>query len=148
MSGALPAPDSSVLIAGFDLEHPFHEAATAALATVRRSGLLIAHTMAESLSALVRSPYATDSTVVLAFLGQFAAHPPGGLRPRDYPAALAELAESGIGGGALYDGLIALGARAAGATLVSLDRRAAATYERCGVEYELLFARDVGLPGA
>jgi predicted nucleic acid-binding protein len=49
-----------------------------------------------------------------------------------------ELSALGIAGGAVYDGLIALTARAAGAELVSLDRRAAETYERCGASVRLL----------
>lgn len=147
MRATRPAPDSSVLIAGYDLEHPFHEISAVALARVRRSGLLIAHTMAETLSALVRSPYVADPSVVLAFLGQFADRPAAGLAPEDYPAALAELTASGIGGGALYDGVIALGARAASANLISLDRRASTTYERCGIEFELLGSPAVGSVG-
>lgn len=41
-------------------------------------------------------------------------------------------------GGAIYDALIAATANHAGATLLSRDRRAAATYEALGVEYELV----------
>jgi len=36
------------------------------------------------------------------------------------------------------DGLIALTALASDATLDSLDRRAAATYRRCGVKFEIV----------
>ncbi len=38
------------------------------------------------------------------------------------------LAPLGISGGAVYDALVALAAREAGATLVTRDRRAASTY--------------------
>lgn len=48
------------------------------------------------------------------------------------------MASAGIGGGAIYDALIAESARLAGATLVSADRRAAATYAAVGVEVEFL----------
>jgi toxin FitB len=44
----------------------------------------------------------------------------------------------GLAGGAVYDGLIALTARAAGAELISLDRRAVATYHQCGAVARLL----------
>ncbi len=140
MSDAPLAPDSSVLIAGYDLDHAFHAEAERALAAVRRSGVLIAHTMAESFAVLTGGPYVANPDVVLTYLGQFQAEPVAGIRPDEYPSRLRELAAAGIGGGALYDGLIALGARGAGATLASLDHRAAPTYERCGVEFRLLDA--------
>jgi predicted nucleic acid-binding protein len=41
-------------------------------------------------------------------------------------------------GGSVFDALIALAARDADATLVSLDRRARPIYELCEVEFRLL----------
>ncbi|MGD9703208.1 MAG: hypothetical protein AB7Q42_10730 [Acidimicrobiia bacterium] len=63
--------------------------------------------------------------------------------PLALPAAQATqlpglLAERGVAGGAAYDGLIAITAAHHSATLLSLDRRAAHVYRRCGAEYELL----------
>lgn len=52
--------------------------------------------------------------------------------------ALARLHERGISGGATYDGLIGITAAVSDATLVTLDRRALATYERVGVDVELV----------
>ena len=52
--------------------------------------------------------------------------------------ALEAVADAGIAGGATYDALIAWVARSHGRELVSLDQRAARTYERIGVEYRLL----------
>ena len=49
-----------------------------------------------------------------------------------------ELAALRISGGAIYDALVSASARAAGATLVTCDRRAAAIYERLRVVVELL----------
>jgi hypothetical protein len=43
-----------------------------------------------------------------------------------------------VRGGALYDGIVAMSARAHGAELVSLDRRAADTYRRREVAHRLL----------
>lgn len=43
-----------------------------------------------------------------------------------------------IVGGAVYDLLVALAAGDADATVLSLDRRASATYEAAGIGYELL----------
>jgi predicted nucleic acid-binding protein len=48
-------------------------------------------------------------------------------------ALLRTLADAGRIGGAVHDALVALTAKAAGATLVSADRRALATYELVGV---------------
>lgn len=48
------------------------------------------------------------------------------------------LAQAGIEGGAVYDALIAMTAEQHGALLVTLDARAALTYARCGVAYEVL----------
>lgn len=49
-----------------------------------------------------------------------------------------ELAHRGITGGATYDGLVALAARAHGTTLVTRDARARSTYEALGVTFEVL----------
>ncbi len=48
------------------------------------------------------------------------------------------LVDRGVRGGAAYDGAIALAARDAGATLLTLDRRASATYDRMGVAWDTL----------
>lgn len=48
------------------------------------------------------------------------------------------LPEIGIHGGATYDALIGATAAAEAATLVTADRRALSTYERVGVEVELV----------
>lgn len=46
--------------------------------------------------------------------------------------------QAGLGGGAIYDALVAASAKHAAATLLTRDRRAVATYEAIGVRYELL----------
>ncbi|WP_194421130.1 PIN domain-containing protein [Microbacterium abyssi] len=45
---------------------------------------------------------------------------------------------AGIAGGAAYDGLVGLAARAAGIPLLSCDRRAEPTYARLGVDVRLV----------
>lgn len=135
----MTTPDTSVLIAGFDSSHTFHEPAQEALAEVRREGRLIAHTIAETFAVLTAAgPYDIPAAIVGEYLERFLGQAPIGLQPQSYPGAMAELSKSDITGGALYDGLIALAAREARATLVSLDRRAGATYRRVGVEPKLL----------
>jgi predicted nucleic acid-binding protein len=51
---------------------------------------------------------------------------------------VAALARLGIAGGAVYDALIATTSRAARATLLTRDRRAAATYGALDAPYELV----------
>jgi toxin FitB len=48
------------------------------------------------------------------------------------------LSEKGIGGGAVYDALIGLTAKQAGATLLTRDSRVRATYLAVGVVHEML----------
>lgn len=45
---------------------------------------------------------------------------------------------AGIAGGAVYDGLVGLAAKAAGIPLVSCDRRAEPTYTKLGVDVRLV----------
>jgi predicted nucleic acid-binding protein len=136
-------PDTSVLVAGFIPSHRFHEAAISALAEVQSDGCLVAHTMAETYSVLSApsGPYRVEPGTVVAYLDQFLDRAtPIQPRPQAYREALDLLAGHDRGGGAIYDALIALAAREAGATLVSLDLRAERTYAACGVEAKQLAA--------
>ncbi|WP_311260146.1 type II toxin-antitoxin system VapC family toxin [Microbacterium sp. WCS2018Hpa-9] len=56
----------------------------------------------------------------------------------DAVGAVSELAEAGIAGGAVYDGLVALAARSAGITLLTCDRRAIGTYAKLKVDVEIV----------
>lgn len=134
-------PDTSVLIAGFIPDHPFCGAAEAALTEVREDGRLIAHTMAETYAVLSgpKSVFRAGPGVVVSYLDEFLAdaepiQPP----PNAYREALELLSGKGRGGASVYDALIALTARDASATLISLDRRARPIYELCGVEARFL----------
>ena len=51
---------------------------------------------------------------------------------------LRTLAAAGVLGGATYDGLVGLQAAAHGETLLTLDRRAEATYRRLGVAFAVI----------
>lgn len=134
------APDTSVLIAGFDSTHPFFSHAEQALADVKRAGRLVAHTIAETFAVLSApaGPYPALPRDVVAYLEQFLEREPIGIAPAAYPGAVAELSSAGVAGGAVYDGLIGLSAQRHGAELVSLDVRAARTYARVGVEFRVL----------
>ncbi len=48
------------------------------------------------------------------------------------------LAAAGVFGGASYDGLVALEADAHGHTLLTLDQRAQAAYQRLGVPFRVI----------
>jgi predicted nucleic acid-binding protein len=67
------------------------------------------------------------------------------LRDGDLAALLYELAAADIVGGAAYDALIGVTARAHGARLVTADRRAATTYQRLGVDLEIVDLEIVDL---
>lgn len=137
------APDTSVLIAGFIPDHPFYGVAEVALTEVREDGRLLAHTMAETYAVLSgpAKGFRVKPGVVVAYLDEFLADAkPIQPRPNAYREALELLSGEGRGGASVYDALIALTARDAGATLISLDRRARPTYELCGVEARFLDA--------
>lgn len=136
-------PDSSVLVAGYITDHDFYDAAKGAVFEVRAEGRLVAHTMAETYAVLSAPAgvYRVDPTAVLEYLKTLLDDSlpvqPG---PGSYMEALELLSGEGRGGAPIYDALIALTARDAGATLISLDRRAKPTYELCGVEFRFLDA--------
>jgi len=56
----------------------------------------------------------------------------------EYRDFIAGLARQSISGGATYDALVAAVARFRSARLLTCDERAARTYERCGVQFELV----------
>lgn len=115
-----------------------HEAARRLVAG---GAALPTHAALETYSVLTRmpEPYRLDPStaaalIVEGFKDRLLAPPSA----RAMPAWLRRMAEAGIVGGAIYDALIAESARLADATLVTADRRAAATYAAVGVEVELL----------
>lgn len=134
-------PDSSVLVAGFFPDHPFYAVAESALADVRVGGRLVAHTLAESFSVLSApgGVYRAEPQGVLEYLdGLLDDSSPIQPRPGSYREALELLCRESRAGGPVFDALIALAARDADATLISLDRRAKPVYELCGAEVRFL----------
>lgn len=129
--------DTSVAIPLLVSSHDAHESVMAAIGD--RSVALAGHALHETFAVLTRLPgdarLAPRDAVRL-------------LHERFEPAVMLEgdaarlapsvLADNGIAGGAVYDGLVALAARAAGTPLTSRDRRAEATYRRLGVVAQLL----------
>lgn len=83
-------------------------------------------------------PFRMDGGVVVEFLAETFPYD----RPTLTPDAQAQLPErlqtAGLRGGAVYDGVVALTAKEAGAELISLDARAAATYALLDVDHRIL----------
>lgn len=132
------AIDSSVVVAAFAAWHERHEAAVSALDD---DPSVPAHALLESYSVLTRlpPPLRAPAPVVSEFLTrEFPAERRVVLPAAEQRSVVERLHGAGIEGGAVYDGLLALTASAAGATLLTLDRRALETYQRCAVEARLL----------
>lgn len=131
------AVDSSVVVAAFSSWHEHH---SEAVRVFDREPRMIAHVAFETYSVLTRlpPPHRADPALVLTFLEEgfpasFLLLPVGEQR-----RLLATCSRLGLTGGATYDALIAATALRAGASLVSLDRRALPTYRAVGVGFELL----------
>ena len=124
--------DTSAAVALCVQQHDQHEVTLAAL-TGHELGLA-GHAVFETYSVLTRLP------------GRIRLAPAAAARllERNFPhtrllstqvalGLLAELADSGLAGGAVYDGLVAAAAREHDLPLVTRDRRALPTYRRLGV---------------
>jgi len=131
------AVDSSVVIAACASWHESHSTAVRAF---ERKPRLLGHCALEAYSVLTRLPGAqrVPSALVVEFLRERFPEEPLVLSAVELRDLAADLHQRGIVGGAVYDGMVAMSARAHGAELVSLDRRAAETYRRCEVAYRLL----------
>ena len=131
------AVDSSVVVAAFASWHEGHRTAASALA---RKPRVPAHVLVEAYSVLTRlpPPHRAPGELVAAFLAERFSRPPLMLPARAYLRFIEQAAANAIAGGSIYDALIAATVRHASARLLTRDRRAAATYERLGVTYELL----------
>jgi predicted nucleic acid-binding protein len=129
----LIAVDTSVAVAAFASWHERHEAARKA---VERDARLIAHCALETYSVLTRlpPPHRAPGDTVRDWLAQRFPRPLLVLSAAEHRRFVATLPEHGILGGAAYDALVAETARARGAAMATLDRRANAVYERYGVE--------------
>ena len=134
------AADTSIVVAAFASWHEHHDAARRVL----DSGLrLVEHCALETYSVLTRlpAPHRAPGSVVRDFLGARFPDPFLRLRGPAWRTLVLGLAEAGIRGGAIgaiYDALVAATAAAAGAQLVTCDRRALPIYERYAVRCRLV----------
>ena len=131
------APDTSVLVAGFATWHEAHQSAARALG---RGVHLVAHSALETYSVLTRlpAPHRVALAVAHEYLADIASEDYLTLDPRRHRELIGYLAAHNVTGGATYDALVASTAKAAGATLLTRDRRAVRTYDLLQVEYEVL----------
>jgi predicted nucleic acid-binding protein len=131
------AVDTSVAVAAALRWHEAHAAALAALPETKTT--LLAQVGLETYSVLTRlpPPQRVPASLARDYLSQMFTLPPLTLTPEGYRGLLDLAAAEGITGGAVYDALVGATAREAGATLLTLDRRAAATYQLLRVDYRL-----------
>ena len=104
-----------------------------------RTHVLTAHSLAETYSVLTRLPgdarvSATDAVRLLEANFDTTLTVP----PAEIVGLAAVLAPLGIAGGAVYDALVGLAARAARVPLVTRDARALSTYAVLGVDVEIV----------
>lgn len=130
--------DTSVTVPAALNWHEQHALARSALSGLRPR--LPAYVAVETYSVLTRLPPGRrlHGNVAREFLGRRFHWPPLVLSAEGYGDLLDTAAAEDVVGGAVYDGLVGVTAREAGATLLTRDRRAVATYELLGVDYRLL----------
>lgn len=129
--------DTSAALALAQRENPFHRAAKARLLRCRRG--MSGHAAVELLSVLTRLPAPQRLSPVAALRLQETNFPESRfLSAADTKGLLRELAQAGLAGGSIYDGLVGAAARKHRLPLISCDRRAEPTYLLLGVDYELL----------
>ena len=132
-----PAVDSSVAIAAFLSWHHAHDAA---LEIVNAGASLPAHAGFETYSVLTRlpAPHQASPGRAQGFLHEAFGDDWVALPGQALARLVLELAERGIRGGAIYDGLIGATARSVGARLYTCDLRARSTYALLGIEVEFV----------
>lgn len=129
-------PDTSVLVAALASWHPRHADAHRAVAGV---DAVVAHVLIETFSVLTRlpAPHRVAAVDVAAALQRLPWRPVG-LPAAHHLTVLGVSADLGVGGGAVYDALVAATAREHGLDLVTSDVRARRTYDAVGARYVVL----------
>lgn len=130
------ASDTSAAIPFLVRSHTAHAAVRRRAAG--RASVLTSHSLAETYAVLTRLPgdarLTADDAVRLTEANFGPALEVPGRETAALPRILAPL---GIVGGAVYDALVGLAARAAGVPLLTRDARALGTYAAIGVDVEL-----------
>lgn len=129
--------DTSVAVPLLVTSHVAHRAVSAAIG--ERMTALAGHALHETYAVLTRLPgdaRVDPADAVRLLRTRF--ETVVALDSRSVRSAPAVLAAAGVSGGATYDGLVALAARAAGVPLATRDRRAQGTYRLLEVSTEML----------
>ena len=134
---SLVTADTSVVVPALIQWHDAHARARSALRVVTT---LPAQVLIESFSVLTRLPGGTSLRAGQAetALGRAFPDEPLVLHPPAFRDVIRRLAEAGLGGGRVYDAIVAAQAAKAGARILTRDRRALSTYAMFGLEYELV----------
>jgi predicted nucleic acid-binding protein len=130
--------DTSVLVACFASWHAKHPPAVAAIERVDTG---IAHCLLETYSVLTRlpPPHRISSEIAAIYVDKILARRPVlALPAAEVRRLIATCAGRGLGGGAVYDALIATTCLEGSIKLLTLDARARKTYESLGVDHELV----------
>ncbi len=130
--------DTSVAVAAALPWHQTHAAAVSALP--RTKTRLLGHVAVETYSVLTRlpPPQRVPAAVAREYLTQEFTLPVAVLSPDRYERLLEVAAAEAIVGGGVYDAVVGATAVDLGATLLTLDRRALATYQLLEVDYRLV----------
>jgi predicted nucleic acid-binding protein len=130
--------DTSVAVAAALPWHEAHPVARSALTGEKTR--VIAQVATETYSVLTRlpPPQRVPAAVARDYLVEMFELPPIVLAAEEYEGLLDLAVAAQIAGGAVYDAIVAASARALDATLLTLDRRAAPTYQRVGAAFTLL----------
>jgi predicted nucleic acid-binding protein len=131
------AVDTSVCVPALLAWHEAHEQSRRAAASAK----LPAHALLETYSVLTRlpSPHRLSGEIAARLLAEwFPAMRVLLPSARLQRSVVSQVAATAIEGGAAYDALIGLVALEHDELLLTRDRRAATTYSRLGVDYELL----------
>jgi predicted nucleic acid-binding protein len=129
--------DTSVAVAAALSWHEAHDVVRSALPRARTR--LLAQVAVEAYSVLTRLPPPQRVTPALAYayLEQNYRFPPIALSAHGYERLIEVVAAEHIAGGAVYDAIVAATAKEAGATLLTLDRRAIDTYRKLNAAYRV-----------
>lgn len=129
--------DTSVLVAALAHWHPRHAEAKAALE--ERIEAVPTHVVIECYSVLTRLPAPHRLAADVAGSAVAGIDLPALALPEDaHHRLVATLAAAGLTGGTVYDALVGATARHHDRLLLTLDRRARATYDAVGVRFEAL----------
>ncbi len=138
MGSLIVTADTSVVVPALADWHPEHKRSLELVRDVRR---LPGHVLIETMSVLTRMRHGVASPIaeVALALAQNFPDEPLTLGPGDYRRLLTTFAATGVVGGRVYDALVGASAAAAGARLLTADRRALPTYVAVGATAELAF---------